>query len=305
MYEKNVKYFGKCSFVSRYCPSAQSYNPLKIGNSWVEQSDTMNGAYNPVTFTKTIPTTDSIGGEEYFQVYQKMSGGSTGHWSAWERINSTGCIMGAFGDSATGPTTPITPPLLVSPKDAVDSGTTWDFYSAIMGGHYHYLTEASNLTVTVPAGTFNNCLKFRLIVDTTSGGGGRDTTRIGYYYYAPNVGEIINQTIAPPSAVMDLKLTSYYVGTEETNKGVTPGLEILQNPFFQSTSISYFIPNLSKVELMVYDLSGREIKTLVNEEQSSGTHNVTLNAQTLLSGIYFVKLQVGNYKDTKKLILVK
>ncbi|MDD5528797.1 MAG: T9SS type A sorting domain-containing protein [bacterium] len=288
--------------------SAQIYYPMHIGDRWVQQSDTMYGAYNPVIFTKTILTTDSINGKEYFQTYQKISGGATGHWSTWIRKDSTGVIMGGFGDSATGPTTPINPTLLLFPKEAVDSGYEWDFYSAVMGGHYHYLSEGNIGTVTVPAGTFNNCYRARLIVDTTLGSV-TDTTRIGYYYYAPDVGEIRNQTVYPANQVMNLRLTSYKIGIEESQTPKSaiqnPKLKLSQNPFAQSTIISYFMPSNSNSLLTIYDVTGKLVKTLVNEKQSSGTHNITLNAGTLSSGIYFVILTTDKHKLTKKLVVMK
>ena len=67
---------------------------------------------------------------------------------------------------------------------------------------------------------------------------------------------------------------------------------------------------LQHVTLKVYDLLGREVTTLVNEEKASGNYDVTFNAETrhgesLPSGIYFYKLQVGKFMQTKKMILLK
>jgi hypothetical protein len=63
----------------------------------------------------------------------------------------------------------------------------------------------------------------------------------------------------------------------------------------------------SKVLLKVYDLLGREIATLVNEEQLPGSYNSQFSIQNsqLPSGVYFYKLQAGDFSETKKMILLK
>jgi hypothetical protein len=77
------------------------------------------------------------------------------------------------------------------------------------------------------------------------------------------------------------------------------------NPFNPTTRIEYELPASSHVSLTVYDVLGREIQTLVDERQSAGNHSVTFNAGNLPSGVYFDRLQAGNYSATKKLLLLK
>ena len=77
------------------------------------------------------------------------------------------------------------------------------------------------------------------------------------------------------------------------------------NPFNPSTSIRYSIPKASKVILTVFDVLGREVKTLVNAEQAPGQYTVTFNAQDLASGIYFYRLNAGTFTAIKKLMLLK
>lgn len=59
------------------------------------------------------------------------------------------------------------------------------------------------------------------------------------------------------------------------------------------------------VELKVYDLLGREISVLVSKEQSAGEYKVQFNASSLPSGIYIYTIQAGQYRDSKKLMLLK
>jgi len=79
------------------------------------------------------------------------------------------------------------------------------------------------------------------------------------------------------------------------------------NPFNPGTIIRYAISSTQFVTLKVYDLLGREIATLVNEEKTAGSYNVEFGMQNLelSSGIYFYKLQAGNFVETKKMILLK
>ncbi len=77
------------------------------------------------------------------------------------------------------------------------------------------------------------------------------------------------------------------------------------NPFNPTTKIKYQIPKEEKVTLKVYDILGREVKTLVNEIRSEGIHEVEFNASTLASGVYFYRISAGNYSDIKKIVLLK
>jgi len=85
-------------------------------------------------------------------------------------------------------------------------------------------------------------------------------------------------------------------------------LSLLQNypnPFNPTTTIRYALPSSSHVKVTIHDILGREIATLVNEEQSAGWKEVQWNAKEVSSGIYFYKLQVDNFVETKKMLVVK
>jgi len=77
------------------------------------------------------------------------------------------------------------------------------------------------------------------------------------------------------------------------------------NPFNPTTKINYQLPNMSLVILKVYDVLGKEIATLVNEEKPAGSYEVEFDATQLSSGIYFYKLQAGEFVETKKMIYLK
>ena len=82
------------------------------------------------------------------------------------------------------------------------------------------------------------------------------------------------------------------------------------NPFNPTTTIKYELPKdvrreTKNVKLVVYDVLGKEIAILVNKKQSSGNYSVTFNAQNLPSGVYYYKLTVDNFVQTRKMILLQ
>jgi hypothetical protein len=77
------------------------------------------------------------------------------------------------------------------------------------------------------------------------------------------------------------------------------------NPFNPSTTFRYSIPNQSKVIIKVYDILGKEIETLVNEEKPAGTYDLKWNAANPPSGVYFYQIRAGLFIETKKMILLK
>lgn len=77
------------------------------------------------------------------------------------------------------------------------------------------------------------------------------------------------------------------------------------NPFYPHTTIQYYLPTRQMVEITVTTLTGQLIAYLVQEQQSSGIHQVKWDASTVACGIYFYQLRAGEYKVTKKMILLK
>lgn len=77
------------------------------------------------------------------------------------------------------------------------------------------------------------------------------------------------------------------------------------NPFNPTTIINYSIPTTQYTILRVYNSLGKEVSTLVNENQSPGSYSVDFNGEGLPSGIYFYKLEAGDFVDTKRMILLK
>jgi hypothetical protein len=77
------------------------------------------------------------------------------------------------------------------------------------------------------------------------------------------------------------------------------------NPFNPSTRISFSLPQDNHVSIKVYNVLGTEVATIVNDLYAAGTHEVEFNASELGSGIYYYTINSGNFKQTKKLVLLK
>jgi hypothetical protein len=123
---------------------------------------------------------------------------------------------------------------------------------------------------------------------------------------------IIDLTDNSFTATLEGKSITTFV-TTKTTTGIKPfdssfpqsfGLgQNYPNPFNSSTTISFSLPSKSYVLLKVFDMMGREVATLVNEELAPGNHSRQWNASNIPRGIYFYRLQSGSFTETKKLLL--
>ncbi len=77
------------------------------------------------------------------------------------------------------------------------------------------------------------------------------------------------------------------------------------NPFNPSTTINYDVPQDASVRIVIYDLLGKEVQTLVNQFVKAGSYDVKFNAYNLSSGIYIYKMQSGSFSQIKRMVLLK
>ncbi len=77
------------------------------------------------------------------------------------------------------------------------------------------------------------------------------------------------------------------------------------NPFNPSTKIKFALLQNSQTKLIIYDLLGREIQTLINKELEAGYHEINFDASSFPGGVYFYRIQAGDFIQTKKMILIK
>ena len=142
------------------------------------------------------------------------------------------------------------------------------------------------------------------VIDITDLAGGSASMKLRFSL-------VSNGTIVADGIYIDnIKLTSY----NSTPTGITVNNEIpgqfslsqnYPNPFNPVTVINYSIPAGNNVTLKVYNIIGKEVMTLVNERQNAGNYSVTFDGGSLSSGMYYYKMESGNFMDTKKMILIK
>lgn len=77
------------------------------------------------------------------------------------------------------------------------------------------------------------------------------------------------------------------------------------NPFNPVTNINYDIPKNSNVKITVFDVSGKEVSVVVNEFKQAGRYSSSFNGMKLASGVYYYKIQAGDFSEVKKMTLIK
>ncbi len=105
-----------------------------------------------------------------------------------------------------------------------------------------------------------------------------------------------------------VKLTGSLTGVNGTNNEIPDGFNLSQNypnPFNPSTKISFSLPKASFVKMVVYDITGKEVEVLVNENMNAGSFEVDFNASKLTSGVYFYRITADGFTETNKMILTK
>ncbi len=106
-----------------------------------------------------------------------------------------------------------------------------------------------------------------------------------------------------------LKFNTDYVGITNNNLSFPSGIELKQkypNPFNPSTIISFTLQKPEYVSLKIYDMLGKEVKTLIDGMKIPGEHKIKFDANDVAAGIYYYTLKTGNnFTETKKMVLVK
>lgn len=136
-------------------------------------------------------------------------------------------------------------------------------------------------------GIGNRTIKFRLVVNTNTDLGFSLSNRVS------------DQSLLAKSNYQTVNYRGKLAVTEYALEQNYP------NPFNPSTTIKFQLPKDGFVTLKVYDILGKEITTLLNEEKSQGKYEVTFDASNLSSGVYIYKLQAGDFVNSKKMLMIK
>ncbi|MDD5766600.1 MAG: T9SS type A sorting domain-containing protein, partial [Candidatus Marinimicrobia bacterium] len=98
--------------------------------------------------------------------------------------------------------------------------------------------------------------------------------------------------------------TSNSIGVKEQIAGAFL-LQNYPNPFNPTTTIKYSVPMAGFISIKVYDVTGRQVATLVDEEKIAGQYQTEFDGTNLTSGIYYYKIQAGDFQTVKKCVLMK
>ena len=118
-------------------------------------------------------------------------------------------------------------------------------------------------------------------------------------------GDIIEHKYNIYEKITNKSLNHLYSITKEGKPARYSLSDNYPNPFNPVTNIQFTIPNSGHVNLKVYDVLGREVKNLVNEFKQAGSYIVSFDGSELSSGIYFYRLEAGDFVQVKRMILIK
>ena len=183
-----------------------------------------------------------------------------------------------------------------------DIGDSWELPQEFYCSYGKEITLVSKSdTVETPAGTFYNCYHFSNNTFCADAG-------ISDIWLAKGAGKVRYKEIFF-AGEGDFVLNNYITSVDKDSKHLKDfSFRLFQNypnPFNPATSIEYRVGSSEYVTLKVYDLLGREVAILVNEEKHPGNYEVEFDGSNLSSGVYFYQLKAGEFVETKKMIYLK
>ncbi|MCX6157241.1 MAG: YCF48-related protein [Ignavibacteriae bacterium] len=185
-------------------------------------------------------------------------------------------------------------------------GDTWDSLGYVTGADQPYSCKFSSLQTGWVVGTFGEIFK------STNGGATWsfqyvNTSNIGWlrslWFQNDSIGWVVGGNTKLLFTASSGATFVNPISTETPSKYSLS--QNYPNPFNPTTNIKFSIVNSGDVKLVVYDIQGREVQTLVNESLKPGTYEAAFDGSTLNSGVYFYKLVTGNFTETKKMLLIK
>lgn len=270
---------------------------------------TTNGGVNWTVITvsasdfvslETLDANTMIVGGVAGTVYKTTNGGN--NWSLQLSGSSNYISSLVFSDNNNGYLTTLG--LTEEVKRTTNGGTNW--LSVTSPGN----TSGLNCLAIINSSTVYGAGSDGAIRRTTNSGStwetqpSGDTTSFlrGIFMVNANVGYIVG------NSGKILKTVNGGIGIHQISSNVPSGYNLSQNypnPFNPVTNIEFSIPKNGFAKLIVFDVSGKEIAVLVNENLSIGTYRADFDAGKISSGIYFYRLETNSYTETKKMILVK
>ncbi len=265
------------------------------GNFWTESP------YQETAFRdwhkKFPPTAQDKKRNDLVQQYQGNRNPFVDHPELVDRINN----FGGTATIVTAPALAASPQLPVHPKVSAGQSTGLVMTFANVGSAAATVTSAlfSNpaYSLAEPIGTIDvNAYK---------------KISVSYQPTSPQSDSLSTLTVTyndGKTVVITIRASSIPVSVKNSVRSIPSTLVLEQNfpnPFNPSTTIRYSLPEGSFVRLTVYDITGREVATVVNQFQNAGQHTAEFDASTLTSGMYYYTITAGNYSETKKMVVMK
>jgi hypothetical protein len=267
-----------------------------------------------------------------FTANWSASATATGYYLYVATDNAFTNILSSYNGKDAGNNT-------ASPVTGLSAGTTYYYrlkaYNA-GGSSVNYSNIVSILTVpAAPAAA-----AFTKLSNTSfAANWSASTGAAGYYldiatdagftsfitgYNGKDVGNVLTYTVSGISSNTNYyyRVRAYNAGGQSANSGtitvnIPVGIETdvmpadyhlfqnYPNPFNPTTMIKFSLKKGSAVKIMLYDITGRAVETLVNTQYSAGTHSVRFDASNLANGIYFYRIVTDEFSDIKKMVLMK
>ncbi|MCX6173533.1 MAG: T9SS type A sorting domain-containing protein [Ignavibacteriales bacterium] len=281
--------------------SSKIFSSTNSGDSWTEYK----------VNNESIKALDISPSSKNIWYAYTASGGkiykSTDYGSTWT-LQSTTINLYSITVDATNPSILYADQYINSQDNiskSTDSGVTWNIvYPNLYIRDIYSVPGAAN---TLYASSWGSG-----VYKTTDGGTNWAQSNVGLTYQ--NCFMVRNQ----PGSTSSFLVATYgggvfgfnYTPTNVKNENnIIPTQFSLEqnypNPFNPSTKIRYSLPQSARVKIILYNVLGVQIMTLVDSEQTIGNHETELNGSNLASGVYFVRMNADNYSVTKKIMLMK
>ena len=281
----------------------QDYYPLQIGNRWFYEH--LDEFYFKECDIVEIVDTTRINGKLYY-CFQSKNAGVDILAYGYARKDSLNQVWGVK-ETNDGKYTEY-----IFRKLDVPVGTSW--YNYHHGLTYRTTLIDTSITITTSAGFFDHCYYYTDLIE--------DLFTDLNYYYAPDVGLVRSLTEGLETELKGARVNEVLYGDttitriESVCEKLIPETFKLHqnfpNPFNLSTYISYSLDTITpqKIKLTIYEITGRKIRILVDEEQGTGYYKVVWdgtndNGNEVSSGIYFYELISNGQRKTRKLIITK
>jgi hypothetical protein len=175
-------------------------------------------------------------------------------------------------------------------------GDGWEIYSRFDFTYNEFNNELTSNAFLYEDGTWRNTFRSETTYD-------ENQNNIGHHGEGNYDGE------GWWTVIRDTRVYELFITNIERDDDLNPNIFALNqnypNPFNPETTINFSLPSQSNVVLSIFDITGKEIAVLLNDNFSSGSYNVSFNAESLSSGIYFYKLTADKFVQTRKMMLLK